>query len=201
MVKISKQHADRNHRYNLKAVLMENKIDPTYKAIANAFVQVVSDKLGLETSVKSPKILGATEIAQHIQQHYNFVELVINEILTLGDDFSLFPEFGLFVNKNTNDNTFSCLSFKLKRGSEYFLQVSRFIGKAGKNGCFEAKVKIGSEWELLKSETILGLYEQIDEAMNTSGIQTPAIDTSDFDQDVQQSHVSDVAKPIILVKQ
>jgi hypothetical protein len=164
MVKISKQHSDKNHKYSVKAVIAENKVAPSYKMIMQGFCQVVTDKLGLDAIVKSPKLLGPTEIAMHVQQHFDFVELVINEILVLSEEFNLLPEFGIFVNKNAQDNAYSCISFKLKYGNGYFVQISRFIGKLNNvgTGMYETKVKVGNNFEIVKSPTILGLFEELE---------------------------------------
>jgi hypothetical protein len=202
MVKISKQHADKNHKYSVKAVIAEGKIAPSYKMLMTGFCQVIQDKLGLDATVKSPKVLGATEIAMSVQQHYDFVELVINEILILGDEYSLFPEFGIFVNKNQQDNSYSCISFKLKVGNGYFVQISRYIGKLTNvgTGMYETKVKVGNNFELVKSPTILGLFDEIDSICNQPKTGGPTMDPAFF-EDAVESHIKTAEQPVVVVHQ
>ena len=159
MVKIQKQFKERNHKYSLASLLMEGIIAPSYKAILSEFLRVVTDNLGLETKVISPKILEASTIAIQATQHFDYVEVVCKEILSLGHEYTLAPEFQIFINSNHAGNFYSCLSFKLKYENGYFIQVSRYTSKKGAS--YETKVKAGSSYELIKSETLSGIFEQL----------------------------------------
>ncbi len=196
MARTQKQYQDKNNKYSLKAILMEGKIAPTYKAILAAFVEIIQKNHELNATAVSPKILEATDIAVQVSNHFDYVELVSKEIMTLHDDYVI-SDFGLYINSNGSGNLYSCLSFKIKKGNGYYVQISRYI-KQNKTGVgvYETKFKVGNNFETIVSDSILDIFDQIDNLTNSSKV----VVVEDIKVHKDLDHVLVNSGPVIAVK-